>query len=163
MIALALILSLAAVPEAWLVRTQTNLLGQPEAIAETRESESAPGRYLKFSCSVMSGPVFEAGLGVKSFEDFTRFDAGEAAAAQSAALTIQPGGGAPVTLAASRAPAQVTAHAFTVTGSDAVVAAHAIAQAQSATVSAAGFKAEFEVSTSGPAIEQVLAACPFMG
>jgi hypothetical protein len=162
----ALIIAASALdlPErSWTFRSQTNLLGQPEAVAELPELEGTPGQYLRFSCSVMTGPVLEVGLGLRSFENFSRFSATEAAQNETVALSIRPSSGAPLQIMAAPVAEQATAFAFTTGGSDAVAAARAIAEVDALTVSAPNASAEFQAPGAPGAIAQVLAACPFAG
>lgn len=147
---------------AWVFRAQTNLLGQPEAVAELPATADAPGKYLKFACSVMSGPVLEAGLGARSFEDFARFSAEDAARAAPVPLTLQYSS-AILAVTGTPVAGNVTAHAFAVTGSDAIAAARAIKGAKTISIAAPDMRTEFDVLGAAPAIAQVLDACPFGG
>lgn len=156
-------LTALASAQVWTVRTQTNLLRQPETVAELQEMPDAPGRYLKFSCSVMSGPAFEIGLGARTFEDFTRFSADEVAANVTVALSIMPEQGAALSVTATPVAAQVTAHAFSIGGGDAIATAKAIADASSVTIAAPGARSDFAVVGAKDAIERVIDACPFKG
>lgn len=162
MLAYVVLLSLSSA-NAWTFHVQTNLLNQPEAVAELPESPDAQGRYLKFSCSVLSGPVFEAGLGVRSFEEFTRFSADLAAKAKPVPLAIQPSNGAIVSVSAEHVAAQVTVHAFAVGGSEAATAATAISRAEKVTIASPEARADFSLNGATAAIGQVLDACPFKG
>jgi hypothetical protein len=162
MIEIAAALAVFASAPSWIVRTQTNLLGQPEAVAETHETPDAPGKYLKFSCSVMSGPVLEAGLGARSFEEFARFSADDAAKDVNIPLTLQYAS-ALLAVTATPVAGNVTAYAYAVTGSDAIAAARAIEAAETIGIAAADRRTEFDVSGAAPAIGQVLDACPFKG
>jgi hypothetical protein len=159
----SLLLALAAsnATPSWIVRTQTNLIGQPEAVAELAESADAPGRYLKFSCSVMSGPILEIGLGARSFESFSNFSAAEAARADKIAITMRQQAGAPLQIVGEPVPDQVTSRAFVVGGVEATTAARYVAGAESLNITAESASAEFAVSGASGAIGEVLTACPF--
>jgi hypothetical protein len=159
MIIAAAITSLAAA-QAWTFRTQNNLLRQPEAIAELQE---APGRYLRFSCSVLSGPVFDIALGARSFEEFAQYSASGEANAGQVALTVQLSQGTAFSVSAARDTAQVTSHAYTVGGAEAVTIAKAAIAAELISIASSEARADFALAGAKPAINQVLDACPFKG
>lgn len=162
MIATAAVLATTLAAQPWIVRTQTNVLGQPETVAEMPETPDAAGHYLKFSCSVMSGPVLEVGLGARSFEEFSRFSAQDASEAKTVGLTLQ-WSSAILTVTATPVPGQVTSHAYAIAGSDAVAAARAIESARIIGIASPDMRADFDVSAAAPALAQALEACPFKG
>jgi hypothetical protein len=160
MIAVSLAIAVSA---AWIFRAQTNLLGQPEAVAELSEQPSAPGQFMRFSCSVLSGPVFEVGLGARSFDDFSKFSAARMQQTQKIALTIAPANGTRLQVLAEPSVEHVTAHAYVVGGTEAVNAARAVADAASVAMSTPEASAEFSATGAQDAISQTIAACPFAG
>jgi hypothetical protein len=105
----------------------------------------------------------EMGLGLRSFESFSRFSATEAAQNERVALSISPSDGATLQIMAAPVAEQATAFAFATGGSDAVAAARAISEAGTVIVSSPNASAEFQASGAPGAIAQVIAACPFAG
>jgi hypothetical protein len=162
MFAIAAALALSASTPSWIVRTQTNLLRQPETVAEMLDAAAGPNTYLRFSCSVMTGPVFETGLGARSFEEFARFSADDAAKEAKVSLTIQYSS-ALLAVTATPVAGNVTAHAYVVTGSDAIAAVRTLETMKTISIAVPDKRAEFDVSGAAPAIGQVLDACPFKG
>lgn len=161
MFAIAAALALSASTPSWIVRTQTNLLRQPELVAEMAGAAGS-NTYLRFSCSVMSGPVFETGLGARSFEEFARFSADDAAKEAKISLTIRYSS-AMLAVTATPVAGNVTAHAYIVTGSDAIAAVRTLDATKTISIAVPDKRAEFDVSGAAPAIGQVLDACPFKG
>jgi hypothetical protein len=155
--------AITASSQGWTFRTQSNLMGQPEAVAELPEREDAPGRYLRFACSVMTGPVLEAGLGARPFEEFSKFSAEQAQTDDRIALSLRPPDAPALQIFGRADAAQVANYGYSAGGADVIAAARLTSGAPSLTVSSPNASAHFPTTGAANAIAQVLAACPFTG
>jgi hypothetical protein len=148
---------------AWAFRMQTNLLRQPQAVAET---VLGPGRYLRFTCSVFEGPVLSAGLGPVPFEEFAQFRASAAGGGKPAVnvrivVARNSGQAEALNLFAKAVEDAVATREFSVSGTEAGQSARRLMGPGKATVSVPPVTEEFPLDGAAEAIGQVLEKCPF--
>ncbi|HAH09765.1 MAG TPA: hypothetical protein DCL54_04390 [Alphaproteobacteria bacterium] len=148
---------------AWHASEQTNLLQQREAVAELTAPPDRPGAFLRYSCSVFSGPQLQIGFGPLGFEAFTKFSADRASATPET-VSIRLETAPPQTVldvVAEPDAAAGTQEIYTAKGTDAGRAAEALASAQSIIVTVGGQVLRWPNAPSPEPLKQALAQCPF--
>lgn len=151
----ALSMVLDTLPAEWTFRTQTNLIGQPEAVAQFDEG-SRPGEFLRVSCSALDGIRATFGLGYRPFGE-------RATTAEPAAENLTLNAQEKLDVDAKLDPAEPLIWTYVATGTGAIKAAKFLAQANDVDVSSAMARAKFHYAPSAASIDEVLDACPFKG
>jgi hypothetical protein len=142
---------------AWRFRMQTNLVKQPEAIAELRET-SGSGAGITISCSVLDGPKTTFALGFRGFQSGSATsDGGEA----KHMLAVTAGNRLDVETVLD--PNEPLTWTYVATGAQAVAAAQALAATSNASIVSDRAKLDIAFTDADSAIQQVLDRCPFKG
>ena len=155
----------------WKFRIQTNLLKQPEFLAEMPESDDRPGEIFRFSCSGFSGPVVTIGLGAKTYDRFTQFNAqSQSALPAKVVLRLQfqkidpilsPLIVAEFEALAEPDATQVTAIVFNVIGGDALKITSAMIDVDRLSVKSPQGNHDIDLIGATSALKQATEACPF--
>lgn len=158
--ALGLILPAAATSQdAWTFRAQTNLIRQPEAVAELIPAQAA-GQALRVSCSALDGPRAVIALGFKDMFASGPRSGGET---PSVSVALTSATQEAMTIDTTLDQTETLRWTYVATGAQALRAARFWAANPQVTVTTPALSAAFAGTNAADAIGRVLEACPFKG